>query len=104
MFIRKFGKIKFGLYEFEFKFHEYVLSLCYCFFLGTIYSRRNMSKSNKSVTTLSSISVGDCGANIDDDYKDTPLNVEVTDQGSTNKDNIVGIPTLLGPFSDKIIA
>jgi hypothetical protein len=63
-----------------------------------------MSKSNKSVTTLSSISVGDCGANIDDDYKDTPLNVEVTDQGSTNKDNIVGIPTLLGPFSDKIIA
>jgi hypothetical protein len=63
-----------------------------------------MSKSNKSATTLSSISVGDCGANIDDDYKDTPLNVEVTDQGSTNKDNIVGIPTLLGPFSDKIIA
>jgi hypothetical protein len=63
-----------------------------------------MSKSNKSATTLSSISVGDCVANIDDDYKDTPLNVEVTDQGSTNKDNIVGIPTLLGPFSDKIIA
>jgi len=61
-------------------------------------------KSNKSATTLSSISVGDCVANIDDDYKDTPLNVEVTDQGSTNKDNIVGIPTLLGPFSDKIIA
>lgn len=61
-----------------------------------------MSKSNKSITTSSSCSVGDRYMNIGNDYKEV-LNVQVTNQCSTIKDNRVSNLSSIEPISSKII-
>lgn len=61
-----------------------------------------MSKSNKSITASSSCSVGDRYMNIGNDYKEV-LNVQVTNQCSTIKDNRVGNLSSIELVSSKII-
>jgi len=60
------------------------------FFLASMYSRKNKSKSNKSTIASSSSSVNDRALNLDDDYEEI-LNVEVINQGLTTGDNKVDI-------------
>jgi hypothetical protein len=50
------------------------------FVLGTKYSRKNKSKSNKNASVSSSNSIDDHVMNLENDYKKTP-NIEVTDHG-----------------------
>jgi hypothetical protein len=45
-----------------------------------MYTRKNRSKSNKSVTTSSSSSVCDRVVNLNDDYEKAPSNVKVINQ------------------------
>jgi uncharacterized SAM-binding protein YcdF (DUF218 family) len=45
----------------------FIFELCPLFSLGTMYIRRNKSKSNKNVTASSSSSVSDCVVNLGDD-------------------------------------
>jgi hypothetical protein len=54
------------------------------FLLGTIYQRRNKSKSNKSTTTLPSSGVSDRAVNLDDDHEKTPTKGKQKTQ-TTNK-------------------
>lgn len=61
-----------------------------------------MSKSNKSINASSSYSVGDRNMNLGNDYEEV-LNVKVTDQCSTIKDNRVGNLSSIEPISSKII-
>jgi len=78
-----------------FQFLNYV----HCFLM---YLRRNKSKSNKSVLASSSSSISDYVVDLENNYKEAP-NVNVTDQGSTIKDNMSGIPYLTVPILGKWI-
>jgi len=62
----------------------------FIFFPASMYSRKNKSKSNKSIIASSSSSVNNPALNLDDDYEET-FNVEVTNQGLTTEDNKVDI-------------
>jgi hypothetical protein len=55
-----------------------------------MYSIRNKSKFNKSIIASSSSSLDDRVMNLGDDYYKIH-NVEVSDQGSTNDDKIIGM-------------
>jgi len=68
-----------------------------CFLLGIMYSRGNKSKSNKITHASSSSNVGNCVMNLEDDYE------KVTNQHSTTKDNISGIPYLIKSIKGKWI-
>jgi len=75
----------------------YFFNCVHCFLLGTMHSRGNKSKSNKITHAPSSSSVGNYVMNLKGDYK------EVTNQHSTTKDNISGIPYMIKSIKGKWI-